>query len=266
MRKLLLCAAVLMIAGVAARADDWNKTFTVNAKPEVFVNTDDGNVIVVTGGGTQVAAAVHTSGWRISADEIRVEAQQSGNRIELTVRKAPGMHLEFFGHRSIRIDLTVPTASDLNLTTKDGNIDATGVRGTHQLHSGDGNLRLRSLDGTLRAETGDGNIQLDGRFDVLDLHTGDGNVAAEIARGSKMTGMWTIRTGDGNIRLELPSDFSADIDAHTGDGHVHSNLPLTVSGNINENGLRGKLNAGGSVLELRTGDGDIRLEKAMGAI
>jgi hypothetical protein len=59
----------------------------------------------------------------------------------------------------------------------------------------------------------------------------------------------------------LPATLSADLDVHTGDGHIQSDLPVTVSGSRNEHELRGKLNAGGPPLIVRTNDGSIRLER-----
>ena len=70
-----------------------------------------------------------------------------------------------------------------------------------------------------------------------------------------------MRTGDGNLTVRLPSDFSADLDAQTSDGRVVIDVPVVTTGPLHENSVRGKMNAGGMTLELRTGDGDIRLEK-----
>ena len=113
---------------------------------------------------------------------------------------------------------------------------------------------------------GDGNVVADGRFDEFSARTGDGNIDATIRSGSKMSSSWTMHTGDGNLHLALPANFAANIDAHSGDGHVQSELPITVSGIFRENGLRGQMNGGGPTLELRTGDGDIRLTKVMGSL
>ncbi|HUK42760.1 MAG TPA: hypothetical protein VLX11_17010, partial [Candidatus Acidoferrales bacterium] len=59
----------------------------------------------------------------------------------------------------------------------------------------------------------------------------------------------------------LPQSFSAELDVHTGDGHIDSDLPVTITGSRHENELRGKLNAGGLPLMIRTNDGSIRLER-----
>jgi hypothetical protein len=70
-----------------------------------------------------------------------------------------------------------------------------------------------------------------------------------------------LRSGDGNITLRLPSDFRADIDAQTGDGHLEVDIPIATTIAGREHSIAGKINGGGIPIELRTGDGDIRLRK-----
>jgi hypothetical protein len=61
--------------------------------------------------------------------------------------------------------------------------------------------------------------------------------------------------------VRLPDGLSADIEAHTGDGTISSQLPLMVSGILGRRDLSGKLAGGGPTLQIRTGDGSIRLER-----
>lgn len=168
-----------------------------------------------------------------------------------------------FGNRSIRVSVSVPRQTDLDLKTGDGSVTVDSVQGSAHVSTGDGNVNLTALDGALNASTGDGNLKVRGRFDDVNLHTGDGNMSVYVSAGSKATGSWIFRTGDGNLDLYLPDGFAADIDAHTGDGKVVSDLPVTTTGQIRENELRGKLNGGGNTLELRTGDGTIHLNRMM---
>jgi hypothetical protein len=52
------------------------------------------------------------------------------------------------------------------------------------------------------------------------------------------------------------------VDLHTGDGHIDLDLPVTTEGKIRENEVRGKLNGGGNLLVIHTGDGSIRLRRS----
>src|SRR5262249_38241581 len=98
-------------------------------------------------------------------------------------------------------------------------------------------------------------------FDVLDLKTGDGRVNVRAASGSTIAEEWEVRTGDGSVNVEVPEDLAADLHLHTGDGHIDVNVPLTTEGRIKENDVRGKLNGGGRLMTIQTGDGSISLRK-----
>ena|SRR5215469_11118120 len=130
------------------------------------------------------------------------------------------------------------------------------------LHSGDGSENLDSVDGKLRATTGDGSIQANGRFDELDLKTGDGHLDVRAAAASTLAANWRLETGDGSVSLELPPDLAADVDLHTSDGHIDLDMPVTTEGKILQNEIHGKLNGGGSLLTIRTGDGSIHLRRS----
>jgi DUF4097 and DUF4098 domain-containing protein YvlB len=242
-------------------ADDWSKKFTISGHPELRIDTNDGAVIIRTWDRKEIEARVTTVGWKIGSGEVTVVDHQTGDRVELEVR-IPHRNFEIsFGHRSVRIELEVPREIRTDIHTGDGGITVDGLHGETRLSTGDGHIEAERLDGTLDAQTGDGRLHVRGRFDLLNLHTGDGSIEAEIESGSKISSEWRVRTGDGHVTLRVPSNFAADLDVHTGDGHIDSDLPVTISGSRRDNELRGKLNAGGPPLVVRTNDGSIRLER-----
>ncbi len=268
----------LVFQGVPAMADVWDRTWSVSENTQIRVNVDDGNIRVEAGDLTRVKALVRTVGWRIADDEVRIHEKQAGNRVELEV-KVPSRHMGWSIRREITVELTVPRNAKLDLHTGDGNITthgvesslrsdtgdgnvtAVGAKGTIRLHTGDGNLTAEGLDGSLVADTGDGNINVEGRFEVLDLQTGDGNVEVTAYTGSRVESPWRIRTGDGNVVLRLPEGVGADLDAATGDGRVTLDFPAAVSGKLDPSAIRGPMNGGGPPLSIRTGDGNIRVER-----
>jgi hypothetical protein len=281
MRRIILIAGALaLFVAVPARADQWEKTFKVSGRADVRVEANDAAIEVSAGDAPEVHARVVTAGWNISSSEVRITREfQSGDRVEIEV-SVPRVRWSWGGsNRSVRIELTVPRSSNLNLHSGDGHIDARGVagdvrietgdghvnandlRGSVRIRTGDGHIEASGLDGSLDAQTRDGRVHIRGRFDALRLETGDGSVSAEILPGSKMSNDWSVRTGDGSVTVRLPDGFAADVDAHTGDGHISCQLPITVSGIIGRSDLRGKMGGGGATLLIRTGDGSIRLER-----
>jgi hypothetical protein len=254
-------ALVLLLAvfPISARADEWSHSYPVTGKPEVAVDANDGDVEVLVGSSQQVDVRVITHGWKIQ-DDVQVTGNQSGNHVEIKLHK---ISHACFGVciQSIRVEVRVPRESDLNIHTDDGNVRVDSVRGNLQFETGDGDVRLRDVEGSLHADTHDGNVDVNGRFDVLNLHTGDGNIDAEVNAASAPQPGWLLRSGDGNIRLRLPDNLGADLDAHSGDGEVQVGFPIAASSSGSENSVRGRINGGGISIELRTGDGDIKVEK-----
>lgn len=252
-------AFVVVLLSLAAHADEWAKQFDVAAKPELQVNATDARVYLNAWDRNQIDVKVHTVGVRIP-DGVQVTAEQSGNTVRVELRSRShfciGMCI-----KSIEVTVQVPRNSVVNVHTSDGRIEANDVSGELRLRSGDGRITGHNLSGNLNAETSDGRIEVDGRFERLEVHTGDGHVTVKVNYGSKMNSDWSVRTGDGGVELELPMDLAADLDVHTGDGHIDSDLPVEVQGSIQRGTLRGKMNGGGRRLEVRTGDGSIRLQR-----
>jgi DUF4097 and DUF4098 domain-containing protein YvlB len=135
-------------------------------------------------------------------------------------------------------------------------------KGDMDVRSGDGSQEIDGVEGKLRATAGDGHIRATGRFEMLELHTGDGRVEARATAGSSLATGWRLESGDGSVTLEVPENLAADIDLHTGDGHIDLDLPVSTQGKIRENDVHGKLNGGGNLLTIHTGDGSIHLRKS----
>ena len=241
------------------------KHFSTSGKPDVALTTFDGSIEVRPWDESGVEVIVEKRGRnKEDVSEIDVHAEQSGNHVEVTVREPRahrfGLH---FGGRSAKLIVSVPAASDLSAKSGDGSIDVERIDGRIQLRSGDGSISARDMGGDLDVHTGDGRVVVSGKLTTVRARSGDGSVTVHAAPGSAPAADWDIVTGDGSVTLELPDDFSADLDAHTGDGRIHMQ-DITVSnvtGQIGRNSLRGRLGAGGHQLRVRTGDGSITLRR-----
>ena len=299
--KLAAVAALAlgMAAAVpAARAEDVTKSFTVSGRPNVRVDTNDGSVRVTSGDSRLVEFHVTYRGYTLNKD-LSVDTRQDGDRVEVVARIHGHFGFMWGGHsRDLHIEVRMPKAGDLevstgdgaveassldgnvNVHTGDGSVKANGLSGTIvlqtgdgsitadrlkgdiRMHTGDGSIEARNLDGKVNADTGDGHVKLEGRFDSLNIKTGDGSVEARVGNGSKMDSGWNVRTGDGSVDMSLPGDLQANIDASTGDGHISLGMPVTVEGSFSNSQIHGKMNGGGQPLVIHTSDGSIRLNKS----
>jgi DUF4097 and DUF4098 domain-containing protein YvlB len=240
-------------------ADEWSKTFSVGTAPELRIETSDANVTLRAGNVKTIEARVYTSGWKIGPLDVHVTDHQTGDRVEIEV-KVPQLHFNL-GNRWVKIEVQVPSTTKADVHTGDGNVRADELRGQTRLVTHDGNIDVEGFEGALEASSGDGHIRVRGKFNVLNLRSGDGNIDAQVAPGSHMAAGWTVHTGDGGVTLHLPDGFAANLDAHTGDGRITVDLPLTTEGGIKEDSVSGRLNGGGQVLTVRTGDGSVHLTR-----
>jgi DUF4097 and DUF4098 domain-containing protein YvlB len=260
-RIYLALSALIVVAALPARADEWSKSYSLSGRPELRIETSDANIRVTTGDQNTIEAKVVTTRYKIGEGGIKIDERQNGNTVEIEVRYPHhNLNVEWGSHR-VDVTIQMPREGRVNLRTGDGKIEVAGLKGEMDLHTGDGSLNLDSVDGKLHASTGDGHIQANGRFDELDLKTGDGHVDVRAASGSSMPSGWRLETGDGGVSLELPPDFAADVDLHTSDGHIDLDMPVNAEGKLRQNEIHGKLNGGGNLLTIHTGDGSIRLRK-----
>jgi DUF4097 and DUF4098 domain-containing protein YvlB len=293
-----LSAAVILLLGSVsqARAEEYSKSYSVSGHATVHVHVDDSHVRVITSATQQVDFNVKregTSGLELGRG-LKINSQQDGDRVELSVLHEPGIAIMFNEHH-LMTEVHMPRDADLQIETKDGGVDLASVNGNITIHSSDGSItasrltgkielqsvdgsintdglkgdvRLHSTDGAITvthldgqcdATSTDGAVRAEGRFDALRLLTTDGSVVAKVAEGSRMTSAWNIRTVDGSVEVLLPQNFQANINASTRDGHIKLGLPVSVQGEVGKSHIQGTLNGGGPELTLKSTDGSIRL-------
>lgn len=254
-------ALCLIAIALPAHAEQWSKTYTISGRPDLRVETSDANITVDTWNQNTIEATVVSTRYKIGEGGLQIEQHQNGDSVEISVRYPHhGITFDIGNHR-VDINIHMPREGKVDLQTGDGKIEISNFKGEMNMHSGDGSQNIQAVDGKLRASTGDGHITADGRFDELELKTGDGRVDARASSGSAVISEWRVETGDGSVTLEVPGDLAADIALHTGDGHIDLDMPVTTEGSLKQNEIHGKLNGGGKLMTIQTGDGSIHLRK-----
>jgi DUF4097 and DUF4098 domain-containing protein YvlB len=261
MKRVALAILALAISAFPASAEQWSKTYTISNAPDLRVETSDANIHVDTWDQKTIQATITSTHYKFGRGGLTVEEHQTGDTVEINLRFPHEVHFFNFNNGRVDIEVHMPRSGRVYLHTGDGKIELAQFSGDMDLSSGDGSEEIRNVEGRLHASTGDGNIDADGKFDALDVKTGDGRLNVHALDGSKVTEEWTLHTGDGSVTLELPPDVAADLHLHTGDGHIDVDLPMSTEGRISGNDIHGKLNGGGKVISVQTGDGSINLRK-----
>jgi len=257
--RLFVLAMFLASAVIPCSAANWQKTFTVTGRPMVRVETNDANVRVSGSDSHDVQVRVAATGY--TADHVRISDRQNGDRVEIEVHVRHRVVIGF--SRSVKIELSVPRESDLEIHSGDGRLEVLDVKGNTRLDTHDGQIRVSGAEGSLNASSGDGSIEAAGRFDALDVQTTDGRLRVSAQSGSRISGSgWNLSTHDGRVDVLVPEKLAADLDAETRDGHVTVDIPVEVAGQFGASRVRGKLNGGGPTLRIRTGDGSIHVGRS----
>ena len=105
---------LLAIFAIPVWAEEWSKTFELNGKADLRVETNDARVQVEAWERKEIQARVVSEGVRIGlwggsdTHQVRVRDFQSGNRVELEVRIPSTNWVIGVNTRSARIELRVP--------------------------------------------------------------------------------------------------------------------------------------------------------------
>src|SRR5215472_3939841 len=109
-RVLAIAFVASLILTTSGRAEEWTKTYTIAAKPDLRVETNDASVRLSAWDNKTIEARVVTTGFSLAVGKseeggVRVHEQQSGDRVELDVH-VPQIHWSIgVNARSVRIEL-----------------------------------------------------------------------------------------------------------------------------------------------------------------
>lgn len=289
------CEVNLNSEGMTAQE---TKTFKVTGLPDVVLDTFDGAIEVHSWDRSEIEVEIEKRAMEQALlDEIKVDAQQQGDTITIKVTgpsraEHHGVTIGVNISPTARLRVAVPRKVNLRavsgdgsiraeaiegrivLNTSDGSVTATRIGGDIQVRSGDGTIRLEHVTGKLDLETTDGSIGLEAAPTVLRARTGDGAIRAQIEPDTVMADNWELTTSDGTVVVTLPGVFNSELDVETSDGTVRTNHPL-LDDNREERRdgegsderrerrrvLRTKLGEGGKTFRIRSGDGNIRIER-----
>ncbi len=137
-RSSLVALAVSLIAVLPARADEWSKTYNLNGRPQLRIETSDANIRITTWDQNTIEAKVITEHYKIGEGGIRVEEHQNGDSVEIDVHYPHHNFNIEWGRHKVDIIVQMPHEGRVNLRTGDGKIDIAGLKGDMDLHTGDG--------------------------------------------------------------------------------------------------------------------------------
>jgi len=274
---------------------DFHYSYACAPGSRVSIETFNGSVEVTSWGENTIEIDGTKYGpTQAAADSLRIDIDRSADSVAIRAVRP----VERRNNQGARFVIKAPRTVVLErITASNGAIHTEDGVGPSHFRTSNGSVRAERLRGRLDAETSNGRIELadvegdaqlrtsNGSVDVrqlrgaLDATTSNGSITAEIDHATR-----DIRavTNNGSINLELPSDFAAGVRAHTSNSSITVHLPgginahviastnndsissefdMTVHGEVSKTHLEGDIGRGGSLIDLDTSNGSIRIVK-----
>ena len=134
----------------------------------------------------------------------------------------------------------VPPSLEVRLTTVNGGIELSGLKGKVTAEATNGGVKARDISGAIDASTTNGGVEVD---------------LADVADSGIKLGCT-----NGGIRLRLPTTAKATISARITNGGIDTDgINVETSGEASRRHLEGRLNGGGPRIELEGTNGGIRI-------
>jgi hypothetical protein len=219
------------------------RTFTVSGSPALILTSDAGSVTVKSGSTNSIIVqATKYAGFGGNSNDVQVNYSQSGSTVNVTFHRSGAFN--FFNAINVDFTITVPSSTNLQVTTSAGSINVSGVSGEMSLISNAGTIGATSasLTGSSTFKTNAGSINFNGSIGT--------------------TGTYDFETNAGSIDMTLPGTTSFHVNATTDAGSINTSFPVSV----NRSGDGATVNndvgsAPQATLTLKTNAGSINLNK-----
>jgi Putative adhesin len=241
-----LAACDMSLGNLTGRAtDEWTRRYPLSPGGEVRVVNTNGKIEVEPADGTdveiraeRVARAATDSGARELLPRITIKEDVSPDRVFVQTERMSGIMIG--AAFEVRYHVRVPKSAVVNVANTNGQIALTGLGGKVMARTTNGAVTGRGLTGGVEARSTNGMVNID--FASI----GPDRISA--------------RTTNGGVVVALPDSAKADVSASWTNGgiNVAPDLKLEVIERSRRR-FEGRMNGGGTSIELQTTNGGIRL-------
>jgi DUF4097 and DUF4098 domain-containing protein YvlB len=230
--------------------EEFHQVYQISADGRVALENINGPVHITGWGRNEVKVdAIKRASDKERLDEAKIEVDSSANSISIRTSypgydRASGNDNWYNPRASVEYTVTVPQRARLDeIKLINGRLDIQDVAGDVEASCVNGRLEARNLHGTTRLKTVNGEL----------VASVDRMPASELQ----------LSAVNGTMRVTLPSDAKADIEANTVSGHISNDFGLPVSNHrMVGHSLRGELGGGGTRVNLSNVNGAIEIHHA----
>jgi hypothetical protein len=230
---------------VARATDEWSRTYPLAAGGEVrIVNTNgkidiegvDGSTVDVRA--ERIARGATDAAARELLPRIVIKEDIRPDRVSLETERMSGIMIG--AAFEVRYHVRAPKNAVINVTNTNGQVALTALGGNVRAHTTNGGVNGRNLTGGVDAQSTNGGVTID-----------MASVGADRI---------SVRTTNGGVTLTLPDSARANLSASCTNGGI--NVSALEKFEVSEQSRRrveGRLNGGGTAIEVTTTNGGIRV-------
>lgn len=236
------------MAGLAT--DEWTHTYPLarggtvriaNTNGPIEIEAIDGAAVEVRA--ERIARAATDAGAREMLPRIGIKEDSTPDLVSVETERMSGIVVGV--STEVRYHVRAPKNATIDVSTTNGRITLTGLEGKIVANTTNGGVSGKGLAGGVDARATNGGVNID----MTSLG------------GDKVV----LRTTNGGVTLTLPDTAKADIAASCTNGGIS-----VTGGNIevseqSRRKFEGRLNGGGTVVELHTTNGGVRVRTANAA-
>jgi DUF4097 and DUF4098 domain-containing protein YvlB len=242
---LSLAACDVSLGGLAGRAtDEWTRTYKLNPGGELRIGNTNGRIEVegsddstVEVRAERIAKAVSNEAARELLPRIAINEDVKPDRVSIETGRIGGIMIG--AGVEVRYHVRAPKSVHVNVSNTNGLITLKSLTGRVTAHTTNGGIRGNGLSGGVEATTTNGGVDVD-----------FASIGADRI---------SLSTTNGGVTIDLPDDAKADVVATCTNGGISvSGVKMQVTEQSRRR-VEGKMNGGGTPIELSTTNGGIRI-------
>ena len=243
---LVLAGCDASLAHLTARAtDEWTRTYPLSTGGEVRIVNTNGKIEVEGVDGSNVEVRAERIARGASEDAARellprivIKEDIRPDRVSIETERMGGIMIGV--GFEVRYHVKAPKNAIVNITNTNGQVTLSALGGSVSAHTTNGGVSGKGLSGGLDARSTNGGVTID-----------------MASLGQEKV---SLHTTNGGVTLTLPDSAKADISASCTNGGINvSSLDKLEVTETSRRKLEGRLNGGGTAIELRTTNGGIRV-------
>jgi hypothetical protein len=243
---LALAGCDMSLGNLTGRAtDEWTHHYSLSPGGEIRIVNTNGRIDIegVDGADLEVRAeriarAATDTGAAELLPRITIKEDVSPDRVSIETERMRGLMIG--AAFEVRYHVRAPKNAIVNVTNTNGVIALTALGGRVTARTTNGGVNAKGLTGGLEARTTNGGLNID-----------------LASTGAEKISMHTT---NGGVTVALPETAKADLSASWTNGGINVSPDLKVE--VSEKSRRrfeGRMNGGGTPIELRTTNGGIRV-------